>query len=46
MLKNAKAKLAVILIITGLIGILSIGITTIITLDGIIIESELEIVKQ
>lgn len=46
MLKNAKAKLAVILIITGLIGILSIGITTIITLDGIIIESESEIVKQ
>lgn len=46
MLKNAKAKLAVILIITGLIGILSIGITTIITLDDIIIESESEIVKQ
>lgn len=46
MLKNAKAKLAVILIITGLIGILSIGITTIITLEGIVIENGSEIIKQ
>lgn len=46
MLKNAKAKLAVILIITGLIGILSIGITTIITLEGIIIEANSEIIKR
>lgn len=46
MLKNAKAKLAVILIITGLIGILSIGITTIIILEGIIIENGSEIIKQ
>lgn len=46
MLKNAKAKLAVILIITGLIGILSIGITTIIALEGIIIEANSELIKQ
>ena len=47
MLKNAKAKLAVIFIITGLIGILSIGITTIIILENIIpvVESEPEIIK-
>ena len=47
MLKNAKAKLAVIFIITGLIGILSIGITTIIMLENItlIVENEAEIIK-
>ncbi len=46
MLKNAKVKLAVILIITGLIGILSIGITTIIILEGITIENGSKIIKQ
>ena len=36
MLKNAKTKLSVTLIITGLIGILSIGITTIIMLENML----------
>ncbi len=45
MLKNAKAKLAIILIITGLIGILSIGITTIITLENMVLENNSEIIK-
>ena len=46
MLKNAKAKLAIILIITGLIGILSIGITTIINLEKIAVKVNSDIIKQ
>ncbi len=46
MLKNSKAKLAIILIITGLIGILSIGIITIIMLKTINIENSSEIISK
>ncbi len=46
MLKNAKAKLAIILIITGLVGILSIGIITIIMLRTINIENNTEIISK
>ena len=38
MLKNAKAKLGITFIIAGLIGILSIGITTIISLENMLID--------
>ncbi len=46
MLKNAKTKLAIVLIITGLIGILSIGITTILILENITLEANIETIKQ
>ncbi len=46
MLKKAKAKLAIILIITGLIGILSIGIATIIMLETQNIENSSEIINK
>ena len=46
MLKNAKSKLAIILIITGLVGILSIGIITIIMLKTINIENSSEIISK
>ncbi len=46
MLKNAKAKLAIILIITGLVGTLSIGIITIIMLRTINIENSTEIISK
>lgn len=46
MLKNAKTKLAIVLIITGLIGILSIGITTILILENITLEANTETIKQ
>ena len=45
MLKNAKIRLAIIIIITGLIGILSIGITTIIILENMILENNSEIIR-
>lgn len=46
MLKKAKAKLTIILIITGLIGILSIGIATIIMLETQNIENSSEIINK
>ena len=47
MLKNTKRKLSVIFILTGLIGILSIGITTIVMLENMLLAagSEAEIIK-
>lgn len=42
MLKNAKIKLGIIFIIIGLIGILSIGITTIIMLENLAVSTEIQ----
>ncbi len=47
MLKNAKTKLSLMFIIIGLIGILSIGITTIIMLENmaLVVEGETETIR-
>lgn len=48
MLKSAKAKLGIILIITGFIGMISMGTTTIIMLENMLLQvkSEVEIIKM
>lgn len=48
MLKKAKVKLAIVFIIIGLIGILSVGITTVIMLENmaLVVQNESEMIKQ